>query len=238
MSERSEYGLPNARHTPAEQSQDSIMSRESRDESLEPENVSRMAELRGDATVVGRAGIPARLVIVAMLVLAVSAAVTAIWYLRGLSRRTIEQWGPTAGQLILQAPHIEAWRLEPVGEDDAETRETISVDGQRLAIVERRDLSQAPGVTNVRRALMNDASYAWDDPTTESSHWTHALQFSNAGRQATLLFSHQPSQVMLLGDNRPLCPQRIARGLQVFLEEQFPVSDFRDRSDEPAHSGG
>lgn len=198
------------------------MIRESRDESPEPENVSRMAESRGDATVAGRAGIPARMAIVAMLVLAVAAAATAIWYLRGLSRRTTERWGPAAGQLILQAPHIEAWRLAPLNDAGGKDPATVIVDGQRLAILQRRDLSQAPGMTNVRRALMNDASYAWDVSSTEPPHWTHALQFRDADRKATLLFSHDPPQIMLLGDDRPVFPQRIARGLQVFLEEQFP----------------
>lgn len=202
----------------------SIMSRESRDESPEPENESRMAESRGEASAAGRGALPARLVIMAMLVLAVAAAATAIWYLRGLSRRTIERWGPAAGQLILQAPHIEAWRLGPIGEADAANSATVHVAGQHLAIIQRRDLSQAPGIANVRRALMNDASYSWDAPGAASPHWTHALQFSDADREATLLFSHQPPYIMLLGDDRPLSPQRIARGLQVFLEEQFPGS--------------
>lgn len=198
------------------------MSREPRDESREPENVNGMTEIRGDVGVTGGARRWSRLVIVAMFVLAVAAATTAIWYLRGLSRRTVEQWGPAAGQLILQAPHIEAWLLEPVGEEEAPPAAAIDVEGQHLAVVERRDISQAPGITNVRRALMNDASYAWDASTRDAPRWTHALQFSEADRKATLLFSHNPPQVMLLDDDRPLSPHRIASGLHVFLEEQFP----------------
>jgi hypothetical protein len=167
-----------------------------------------------------RSGGGSRLVVGAMLVLSVAAAVYAIWYLRGLSRRAVEYYGSAAGQLILQAPHIEAWRLEPAAEGDSAASEQLSVEGTPLAIAARQDVSQAPGITNVRRGLMNDASYDWGEVPAIAPHWTHALRFSDGDRNVTLLFSHDPPRAMMLGSDQRLSTRPVAAGLQAFFASQ------------------
>lgn len=181
-----------------------------------------MAEARANDETTRPSSAASRLAIAAMLVVAVAAAVYAIWHLRGLSRRSVEYFGSSAGQLILQAAHIEAWRLKPADQlDAASTLETISGEGAKLGIIERRDVSEAPGITNVRRGLMNDASYDWDASNAESPQWSHALRFSDGNHQATLLFSHNPPQAMLSGSQQRLSTRPVAAGLQAFFSDQF-----------------
>jgi hypothetical protein len=151
-----------------------------------------------------------------MFLLAATAAVAAIWYLRGLSQRSMDFWGPVAGELILQAPHVEALQLA-----GAEPK--------------RRDISQARGLTNVRRALMQDASFDWNDRTAApSTGWDYALRFQDGDRSATLLFAIDPPRAALQEAEEQVSTLPIAGGLRAFLEEQFVVSPS---SGSPAQAG-
>jgi hypothetical protein len=144
-----------------------------------------------------------KLLIIGILVLAASAAVFSIWYLRGLSRRSYQYFGTEAAELILQAPVVEASR---------------PADG---APQQRRDISQARGLINVRRGLVSDASYDWDPGEISTSpRWDYSLHFRDGPREATLLVSLADRQIMLGGD-RLLFTRSVAEGLRHFFAEQF-----------------
>jgi hypothetical protein len=143
-----------------------------------------------------------KLLILGMFALAAAAAVFGIWYLRTLSQRSLAYWGPEVADLITRAGKVEAAEMP---------------DGAW------RDVSQARGLINLRRALVSDASFDWDAPTTEPVRWQYALRFRDQDRQVLLLISLEAGQVMLEGRPPPVSSRPILSGLKSFLQEHFPA---------------
>ena len=170
-----------------------------------------------------RSRLRSSLVIFGMLLLGAATSVAAIWYLRGLSRRSMEFWGPQAGELILQAPQVEVLQLASAEADSAAER--LIVDGQDFSVIQRRDISQARGLANVRRALMQDASYQWPaDRPDPPLGWSYALRFTDRDRSTTLLFALDPPAARPLERNLCVGTGKIAAGLRDFFAEHFPVA--------------
>lgn len=140
-------------------------------------------------------------IIVGMLALALAAAAFGIWYLRSLSQRSLAYWGPEVSDLISRAPNVEVTHVR---------------------YGPWKDISQARGLVNLRRALVSDASYAWDSPPEPSLHWAYALRFRDEHRQAVLVFSPTTGHVMLKDHPPPVSVDPIYEGLQSFILEQFP----------------
>ena len=161
-----------------------------------------------------------------MLLLAGVTSAAAIWYLRGLSQRSMSFWGPAAGELILQAPQVEALRLAPAESAEAlPAGERLTIGGQAFDVIQRRDISQARGLVNVRRALMQDASYEWSvPPPAPPVRWSYALRFTDQDRAATLLLVLDPPAAKPLDRDESVGTRPIVAGLRAFFAEQFPVS--------------
>lgn len=164
-----------------------------------------------------------KLVILGMLVLAIGAGSFAIWYLRGLSARSTHYFGTRTSALILQAPEVRALRLAPTGEEaGTSNEERIAISGQPYTVIQRRDASQANGLINVRRGLMNDASYNWSAPQPEQpADWQYGLEFRDESGRAVVVFAPQEKRLMSAEAGESLDASRIAAGLEAFLYEQF-----------------
>jgi hypothetical protein len=165
--------------------------------------------------------VDSRLIILGMLLLAVGAAVLGIGYLRGLSQRAQAYWEPAHAELILQAPHVEAWQLAGAERSGTDAGvEQVTIDGRSVVVLARRDVSEARGLVNVRRGLMQDASYDWDTPPTLPSDWDYALRFHDGDRETVLLFSLVSAQAARAG-LQPIATRPINQGLEAFFAEQF-----------------
>jgi hypothetical protein len=102
--------------------------------------------------------------VLAMFILALTAAAFA-WYInfhRG--RRTLEFFGPEAAQLIRTAPKVELLR-------------------DQEAVI---DISKARGLLNARTSLLNDASYDWSKKTINEPQ--DAVRFSRDEQSVTIFF--------------------------------------------------
>jgi hypothetical protein len=146
------------------------------------------------------------------LVAAVAAAAS-LWYLSRQSQRSLAWWGPEAAERMLHAPRVLLLRL---GEQaDLETLD--------LEAAESRDISSAPGLSNVRRGLVSDGSFDWQaalgDPPPR---WLYALQFDDGQRSTTVLlsFGGEP-QARLFGSDHSISIRPVAAGLRAFCDEQF-----------------
>lgn len=163
-------------------------------------------------------------------------AAGAWWYYYDQQRRPMALWGPGAARLIAQAPHVEAWQLadpqDPAaGEAIDGVLETMIVGGQRLRVAARRDASQAPGLSHLRKALMNDGCFAWDAKKPgQAIPWRYALRFTDNVQQATLLFTEDARRVQLLENGGEASLSPVAEGIATFLKEQFPEEPIKTRT--------
>ncbi|MDZ4781525.1 MAG: hypothetical protein SGJ19_14845 [Planctomycetia bacterium] len=141
--------------------------------------------------------------------------------------RPMELWGPAAAKLIAHGKEVQAWRLSTDDEPtSADVLETITLDGQRLHVVERRDITNARGLVHFRSGLLNANCFDWNATSSESADWQYALQFGETDERATILFAPEAQRLRLLESGAEISVAPISEGLESFLKEQFvPPSD-------------
>ena len=171
-----------------------------------------------------------KLAILAVCGFALAAASAAWVYQRGRAARPLEFWGAEAGLLIASAAEAEALLLRPASAADSPAEselDSIEFDGVRLVVLRRADVSTARGITNVRRALLDDGSFAWDAADPCRPQWTHALRFSNDAAETLLLLSFECPQAAAVKVRRTASIAPSAAALREFVEEQFPAEPTR-----------
>lgn len=180
--------------------------------------------------------------ILGVLAVALAGALGSWWYHGQLQRRAISLWGRDVAELIQTAPQAELLKLEPAGDgakDDAKNgdRDVLAARGVKLAIVERRDASRAPGLVHLRHSLISDKSFLWSAPLEACRpRWQYALRFSDGDRAATLLLDFDCEQAMLVEKGARVSIQPMMRsdaaapdaserhrpkGIEKFILEQF-----------------
>jgi hypothetical protein len=181
-----------------------------------------------------------KLVITAILTVAVAAAGTAWWYRYNATRRSAAFWGPEATRLVRDAPHVEFLLLhhhDGMVRDNV-TRARLDLAGLDYDVVRSCDISKARGLTHLRNALLEDQSYEWaEQPDVPDDEWLSAIRFQeNSSRQLLVLFSLQDQLGKWMeGDDEihTMSCRPIGKGLdEMFLEfsagELIPVSQERD----------
>lgn len=120
------------------------------------------------------------LVVCAFLVLASVLAAFAVWYQWQQTRQCLGFFGPEVATAIQSSPIVEIWQLES--------------DGTRFWRSHAQDISQAPGLVHLRRGLIEDGNYSWEDgqsrPAPERlppEAWDIALSFSGGGAAPVVL---------------------------------------------------
>lgn len=153
-------------------------------------------------------------VVAGMLALAVALAVFGIWYQHGQTRRCLGFYGSVHARRIQAAPRVELWPL-------AATGETAPV-----VPVRRIDISKARGVVHMRRGLVEDANFAWDDGAAiDGLPPAFALAFFDdavAREPATLLvvrLDDRGGSIEVDGQPGTVALGRIESGLRTWLAE-------------------
>jgi hypothetical protein len=131
-----------------------------------------------------------KIVILAIVAVALAAAGTSWWFRYNATRKTAEFWGAEVTRLIRDAPHVELLRLAPSASEN-EPGEVLDFRGEKYKLVARIDASAAPGMTHLRNALLEDRSFDAYNIVFEWSphHWRWALVFRNRRESATILFA-------------------------------------------------
>lgn len=151
-----------------------------------------------------------KLVILLMLGLSALMGGYAWWHNYQQGRRCLALWGAETAAMIRYGPRVEALALSGLAD---EARDKILTDDQTLTILAGRDITSMRGLIHARHALIEDASYDWDQPPpTEPALWTFALRFSDGPRRATLLFDAAGRRVHCVEEGRTgvLLPARMA----------------------------
>jgi hypothetical protein len=114
--------------------------------------------------------------ILAVVALALVGTAYSWFYYRGLQRRPLEFWTAAKAQVFIQAPRVEALRLEAVSAD--REGEILSLPGGPRQVVRIVDASAARGLVHVRHALINGATFVdFGVPPIEPARWEYALRF-------------------------------------------------------------
>lgn len=163
--------------------------------------------------------------IIGMLCLAFAAAAFGWYWNLQASRHALDFWGGDVAQRIAAAPQAELLQLArlrtPAGADTSPA-DVLEVDGARYAVRKRADVSQVRGAGNVRRMLVQDASYQWPAEAIAGPDWTLALQVQDARGSAVVLLSPETRQAALLGHPGTVrLDPAAAKILSQFADEQF-----------------
>jgi len=171
------------------------------------------------AAAVPPAGVPGGLIVMTLLLLAIGLGVFAVWFQRDQTRRCLAFYGPEAARRIQSAPRVELWQLEN-GDDG-------------LRAVARRDVSQAPGLVHLRRGLIEDFNYAWQQPQDGGSEplpgqaWDRALVFHDglAAEGTVVAFDlDDAGAVTVVGRPGRVGLGRLRAGLATWLDDAWRAS--------------
>ena len=149
-----------------------------------------------------------------MIGLAVALAVFALGYQWGQTRRCLAFYGSEAAHRVQIAPRVELWRLDPAG---------VAV---RPEADRRIDVSRARGIVHLRRGLVEDANFAWDEtmapirpaPAVALAFFDHA---DDADPQTVVIVRLDDRGGWLEVAGRPgvLVLGRLAAGLRTWLAD-------------------
>ena len=164
-----------------------------------------------------------KLVIVVIFGLALAAAVFAMWHRYSQTRRALDFWGSETAELVTRAPRVELLRLAPgTAESGADGGESLVVQGIALRVLDRRDVTAARGILNVRYALTIDRNYDWQPATADCRvQWDYALRFVDGPRHTTLVFSHNCRLAARADRAGEVAIDPIVDALWTFFEEQW-----------------
>jgi hypothetical protein len=127
-----------------------------------------------------------KLVITTVVVLAVLAAGFSWWYRYSSTRQSTRFWGGQNARLIRDAKHVHLITLGPLGADhvhepNATFADHYHVPDGLVAVVERRVVTEAPGLIHLRTELLVDRSFETHSGVLASaSDWRYGLEFRDA----------------------------------------------------------
>ncbi len=166
-------------------------------------------------------------VIVCIFSLALAMAAYAWQLQRTRGRQVLAYLGWEHAERIARASSVELWALRPlpagsVPADRMPATRTLRIAGVRHAMVQRKDLSRAPGIVHARQALLDDASFHWPAAAGGApATWQVALRFEQDGRETLLAFDLNRGLVRLTDKNMSLALQPAsANGFRRYLDEQ------------------
>jgi hypothetical protein len=164
--------------------------------------------------------------IAAISIVALSATAANVVYQQSLVRRTKAFWGREPAVQIARAAQVSLLKLGGSAENQRDSQqtglETLAFDGRRWNVLERKQVADARGFVNIRRALISDSSFAWDEPVDACQpDWAYALEFEDAASRATVLLSFDCPRAALAGGKSHVSIRPVAGVLESFCEEQF-----------------
>ena len=172
-----------------------------------------------------RARVAGKLVIAGMLVAAIAAALGSLWYHAYAGAHALRYWGPDDALLIAQsdlATVCSVRSVRPGGSVRSVGAEPTIVTAEgALEVSQEVDAKRAAGLANIRRALLVDESFDWNEqPETGAHAWEYALIFRNGTQRCAVLFT---------GDFRTAARAGLRRAIRLRPEVAREVRAFFDQ---------
>ena len=185
------YSVPTMRLRSATSHSDSIMNRW-RGQKMDAYRLSRASQATrqniresNQSIAARRMQISGKLVIFGIVGVALGAAGTSWWFRYVSTNSAARFWGEKNVRLIRDAPIVELyfWDRLPDAAFNSSFKE-VSVESAG-----GRDISQLPGLTHLRNALLEDRSFRWPAEQALPGSWGWVLLFRTANRnQAAAIF--------------------------------------------------
>jgi hypothetical protein len=159
-----------------------------------------------------------KLVIIAMLTLALAAAGASWWFRFTATHRAAKFWGSDVARLIRDAPKVELLRLglpNTIGLESSDVAHQVET-------ANFHDVSKGRGLVHLRNALLQDRSYDWPaQPRKPRSYWSWALRFRDdrTGELETILIGADCDYVTSLTGDQMLSSRPILDGLHKLFAE-------------------
>jgi hypothetical protein len=157
-----------------------------------------------------------KLVILGILAVALASAAASWWFRYAATHRAAEFWGPQSARLIRDAPRVSLMRL------------FLST------APKTRDISNAPGITHLRNALLEDRSFEWGQPidaAPKGGGWKLAFSDPASGERFTIRFTSDCRGAV--GEDGPMrrvvSTEPISKGLCEVFGELLPESEATAR---------
>lgn len=152
--------------------------------------------------------------VLGLVCLAIGLAAFAVWFQWGQTRRCLAFYGPLAARQIQSAPRVELWSLAAANA------------GVRAA--DRLDISRAPGLVHLRRGLIEDVNFRWNQAGDAGggrlppAAWDVAIAFFAGTDQATAatviaLDLDEPGSATIVGRAGRIALGPIAPGLREWI---------------------
>ena len=180
---------------------------------LEPQSIILQFAVENTAThcLRTRLSMKGRLTIVLIFAVALAMGAYGWWHNFRQGQQSLQFWGSDAAVLIRFAPDVQLLLLDPVP-DSNRRLETLDIGQRRLAVIQRVEISQVPGLVHARHALIEDASFDWSTTRLpDQPNWQFALRFLRKKQQVTVAFDTNCNRVALVGQtpNAKLLAERM-----------------------------
>ncbi len=165
--------------------------------------------------------------------LAIAAASFTVWFNVRQSARMIATWSRPTAELILNSPQAEILELVKFGNsldplsDPTTEEKVVRAGANSFYVVSRKDVVRARGFLNLRRALIEDRAFQWDEtqkaqPPENDTQF--GLEFRDGEKHATLVIDLNSGHVWLVG--RDATARLLVEGVHeftLFRQEQIPA---------------
>ena len=126
-----------------------------------------------------------------------------------------------------RAPEVRVLKLQPAGAaatvDDGTPIERLGIGGEFYVITAAKDATEARGLSNIRRAMVLDASYDWAAANEAAKpRWQYAMEFAENGQRVMVLFDFESRRVGTTASAKTTVMRtEAAADWQKFFEEQW-----------------
>lgn len=186
-----------------------------------------------------------KVTVVAIIGVAVALGLFNFVYQQRRTARSVAYWGPAHRALIV-GEQVEVLLLEETSTpaDESVDGEVLAVGPRPYRVARRKAGSDVRGLLHVRRALLDDGTYHWEQPQPEQPPvYRYAIRFESERQDpqrqdspaAVVLFNHDGTWIQSLDGPHPLAVRNNDQGLPpfaAFLAEQFVEEGDSSRADQ------
>ena len=158
--------------------------------------------------------------ILVILGLGLGASLFAVWFNWSRTHRTLNRLGPSQSVLIAHASQVNFLRLKKSNAAQFPDESDLLIQDQPFVVEQQLDISTTPGLTHLRHALLQDASYVWQAATKLAPNWQYGLQFREHDQDVLLVFDLNAQTGYIVEKSTSLTiGDRLAKGLDLYFQE-------------------